>query len=137
MLFSVRASSVRSGRISLTAPTRVVFPTPNPPATRILTAITASIPMSVAPSERMESIDHFLEYALVGEPSHRRGRMSDDQSVVEEVAEEYPDDPQGEVELGGHLHHRGGGGTEGQDVLVFWAHQQLGGRGDAGGPDHR
>ena len=31
-------SSVRSGRISLTAPTRVVLPTPKPPATSIFSA---------------------------------------------------------------------------------------------------
>jgi hypothetical protein len=35
-LRSLSGSSVRSGRISLIAPTSVVFPTPNPPATRIL-----------------------------------------------------------------------------------------------------
>jgi hypothetical protein len=35
-LRSLSASSVRSGRISLTAPTMVVLPAPNPPAIRIL-----------------------------------------------------------------------------------------------------
>jgi hypothetical protein len=35
---SVSGSSVRSGLISLTAPTSVVLPTPNPPASRILIA---------------------------------------------------------------------------------------------------
>ncbi len=38
-LMVVRSSSVLSGAISLTAPTKVVFPTPNPPATRILSAV--------------------------------------------------------------------------------------------------
>ena len=33
---TLSASSVDSGRISLTEPTRVVLPTPKPPATRIL-----------------------------------------------------------------------------------------------------
>lgn len=35
----VSSSSVLSGAISLTAPTKVVLPTPNPPATRILSAV--------------------------------------------------------------------------------------------------
>ena len=35
-LRSLSGSSVRSGLISLIAPTRVVFPTPKPPAMRIL-----------------------------------------------------------------------------------------------------
>lgn len=35
----VSSSSVLSGAISLTAPTRVVLPTPNPPATRIFNAV--------------------------------------------------------------------------------------------------
>src|SRR4051812_17170375 len=48
---SVRSSSVRSGLISLTAPTRVVLPTPKPPATRILsvTGSTGGLPRSVRP----------------------------------------------------------------------------------------
>ena len=35
---SLRSSSVRSGLISVSAPTSVVLPAPNPPATRILIA---------------------------------------------------------------------------------------------------
>ncbi len=35
----VSSSSVLSGAISLTAPTKVVLPTPNPPATRIFSAV--------------------------------------------------------------------------------------------------
>jgi hypothetical protein len=35
-LLSVSGSSVRNGLISLIAPTKVVFPTPKPPAMRIL-----------------------------------------------------------------------------------------------------
>jgi len=48
-LSSVRYSSVRSGRISLTEPTRVVLPTPKPPATRIFKA-TGSIALSTVTS---------------------------------------------------------------------------------------
>src|SRR6059036_1479204 len=54
---SVSSSSVRSGLISLTAPTRVVLPTPKPPATRILsvTGSTGGFPRS----ERPKIIDLF------------------------------------------------------------------------------
>ncbi len=38
-LASVMISSVVSGSISLTAPTKVVLPTPKPPATRSLTEV--------------------------------------------------------------------------------------------------
>jgi hypothetical protein len=38
-LSSLSISSVRNGRISLTDPTMVVLPTPNPPAIKILTAL--------------------------------------------------------------------------------------------------
>ena len=47
---SVSTSSVRSGRVSLTAPTMVVLPTPKPPATRILIAVGSG----VAPAGRSE-----------------------------------------------------------------------------------
>jgi hypothetical protein len=51
MLASVSASSVRSGRISLTAPTSVVFPTPKPPATRIFSATRGPSSRSPASSD--------------------------------------------------------------------------------------
>ena len=41
------SSSVRSGSISVSAPTSVVLPTPNPPAMRILTA-TGAVPSKSA-----------------------------------------------------------------------------------------
>jgi hypothetical protein len=64
----LRSSSVRSGRISLTAPTRVVLPTPNPPATNIFNASTSvstapwAVPSTVSPPVLpacSEGIDHF------------------------------------------------------------------------------
>src|SRR3954449_13306981 len=66
---SVSSSSVRSGLISLTAPTRVVLPTPKPPATRILsvTGSTGGLPRS----ERPKIIDLFS--CLMGVGRRRAG----------------------------------------------------------------
>src|SRR5689334_1190788 len=90
---SVRVSSVRSGRISLTAPTIVVLPTPKPPAIRIL--------MVAGMSERLESIDHRLE-EVVG----RFGVVRVHQRALEQVAQEDPDGAQRQVQRGGQLRHR-------------------------------
>ncbi len=50
---SLRSSSVRSGRISLTAPTNVVLPTPKPPATSIFSARAEVSPAASECSEAM------------------------------------------------------------------------------------
>ena len=50
-LRSLIGSSVRSGLISLIAPTRVVFPTPNPPAMRILAVDGTLGPSAQRPSK--------------------------------------------------------------------------------------
>jgi hypothetical protein len=49
-LLSVSGSSVRNGLISLIAPTRVVFPTPKPPAIKIL-AVAGTLDPGIASSE--------------------------------------------------------------------------------------
>src|ERR1017187_7720863 len=64
-LRSLSGSSVRSGLISLIAPTRVVFPTPKPPAMRIL-AVVGMLPPAEAPSKRFKSIMHPTQYSLIG-----------------------------------------------------------------------
>ena len=74
---SVSASSVRSGRISLTAPTSVVLPTPKPPAIRILRATGTRRP---GRSEGAESIEHRLEDVLVGQSGSVGRRSNVDQA---------------------------------------------------------
>src|SRR5437868_599920 len=108
---SESTSSVFSGLISLIAPTMVVFPTPNPPATRIFSA--------TGSSEGPESIDHFLENALTRARSHRGGGGDRDEAVVAQVAEEYPDDADRQVELDGHVGHRDGGAGREEDGLLL------------------
>lgn len=65
-LASVSTSSVRSGTISLTDPTIVVLPAPNPPAMTIFTAVGAvSVSDIESPlgawSEPADTIEHRLE----------------------------------------------------------------------------
>ena len=61
-LRSLSGSSVRSGLISLIEPTSVVFPTPKPPAIRILavddTPRSADAPLERFPSEGFKAIEH-------------------------------------------------------------------------------
>src|SRR5258708_11556648 len=66
----------------------------------------------MALSERMESIEHVLQYALVGELGDRQRSAYNDQAMVEQVAQENPDDPDGQVKLGGHLGHRERGSAD-------------------------
>src|SRR5690606_21079401 len=61
-LASVRISSVCSGRISRHDPTIVVLPTPNPPATKVLSARGARV---ARPSEGAETIDDRLQDVFV------------------------------------------------------------------------
>src|SRR5260370_39509889 len=72
---SLRGSSVRSGRISLTAPTSVVLPASKPPATRSL-MVTGTSGGPLAWLEPAEAISHLPEYLHVGQLGGR-GRMMD------------------------------------------------------------
>src|SRR5215475_3762895 len=88
-LSSVRYSSVSSGWISLTAPTSVVLPTPNPPATRIFRA-TGSASASTPVSEGPKAIEDRLEYALVRDCRRRNRGPRPDVAPVEQIAEQHP-----------------------------------------------
>src|SRR5690349_22487616 len=72
---SLRASSVRNGRISLTAPTSVVLPAPKPPATRSL-MVTGTSGGPLVWSEPAEAISHLPEYLHIGQLGGR-GRVMD------------------------------------------------------------
>src|SRR5215469_3171860 len=85
MLALDRVSSVRSGRTSLTAPTSVVLPAPNPPATTILNA--ANRP-SGRESERPEPMQHLLEQVAAGLLGRGLLRHDGDPAARDEVGEE-------------------------------------------------
>src|SRR5258708_26064791 len=103
-LRSLSVSSVRSGRISLIAPTRVVFPTPNPPAMRILD-VAGTTSAAVPRSECLKSIQHLPQQTLIGDRPARRGENADN-PVLAQVAEQDPDHPNRPVDVRPPGHNR-------------------------------
>src|SRR5262245_23038729 len=87
MLASVRYSSVRSGMISLHDETRVVLPTPKPPATRIFSAIGC---IRGSGSECPESIDHRLKDAVVGRVDRRARFERRHQALLQQITDQHP-----------------------------------------------
>src|ERR1700733_12220932 len=102
MLGSLSISSVRSGLISLTALTSVVFPAPKPPAMRILIDTGPSV--STSWSEPAESISNILEQLRIGEPGPR-WLTDHDQAVLAHVRQQYPDHAERQVEVRGKIGH--------------------------------
>src|ERR1044072_834037 len=118
-LRSLSGSSVRSGLISLIAPTRVVFPTPKPPEMRIL-AVAGTVPPSGVPSKRFKSIEHHPQEPLIGYLLSLRGG-DPDHPLAGEVAEQRPDRPEGEVDFRGQAHDRRGAAAHAEDPPVLRA----------------
>src|SRR5690625_2789331 len=90
----VMTASVVSGTISETEPTNVVFPTPKPPATTILTDVIAlaATPPSSAALELAKSTEHPFKKVGVG-PTVGVGRRHDlQQSLFGHVRHEDPRD---------------------------------------------
>src|SRR5688572_22516932 len=114
-LAEVSRSSVRSGTISLTDPTMVVFPTPKPPAIRILTVSGAEVPWIAAPelpsagvpltgmSEPAKAVPHFLQQVPVRCPGDGTGRMDGDPARRQQIAEHDGDHAHRQVEMGRQL----------------------------------
>lgn len=108
----VMVSSVVRGRISLTEPTMVVLPTPNPPTITTFTAAvavvgrTSSVRGPVIVSELLKSMHHRFEKGPVGEcgADDRRSRL--DEFGREEIAQERGDHAERQAEVGGDLGDR-------------------------------
>src|SRR5437588_9868755 len=100
---SVSTSSVRSGTISLTEPTRVVLPTPKPPATSTLTATASSTgPAGRARSSELpNAIEHLLHQGEVGGVHRRRAGPVHHVPPVDQVAGQQLHHAQRQVDLGG------------------------------------
>src|SRR5690606_24372151 len=89
---------------SLTAPTRVVLPTPKPPATRIFSATRVmSGSWRTGSSERAKTIDHLTEDSLIRQLRRRNGSADAHQLRIHEVADQDPDYADGQVGLNGEL----------------------------------
>src|SRR6202167_5851565 len=85
----VKSSSIRSGRISLIAPTIVVLPTPNPPAMRILNGVKTLL--SGVSSEGSEPIEHLLEQVGAHLRACRPRRQHGDHALLDQVGEQDAD----------------------------------------------
>src|SRR5262245_51829968 len=87
-------SSVRSARISVTDPTSVVLPAPNPPAMRIL-MVTGACPGSRPyGSEPPKPIGHLSQYSWVGQLGGRGRVMHADERPVPQVRQQDLDHSQ-------------------------------------------
>lgn len=108
----VIVSSVVRGRISLTEPTMVVLPTPNPPTITTFTAAvavvgrTSSLRGPVIVSEFLKSMHHRFEEGPVreGRADDRRARF--DQTGGEEFGEERGHHAERQAEIGGEFGDR-------------------------------
>src|SRR5690348_8620556 len=90
---AVMVSSVRSGGISETARTSVVFPTPNPPATRILSG------MSSAGTQTIQESGEDLRRGAVRVPGGVDGQVPG----LGQVADQHPRHADRHAEARGHL----------------------------------
>src|SRR5580700_3013567 len=133
VLTEVRSSSVHSGRTSLIAPTRVVLPAPNPPATMILNTASGG---PVPSSESAESMQHLLEQIgarpFAGLLAHDRQT-----ALEEEVGKQHPDHAERQRGVGCDIGHGGRLAAQGQDPAVLGAETSsvVGAQAGAGG-DH-
>src|SRR5215218_11496288 len=106
----VMAASVVSGMISETAPTKVVLPTPKPPAMTILTGVGArDSPAGAVGLYCPESIEHPLEKCEVWAVADAGGPMHGHQSFFGHVTDQDTGDAEREVQARGDL-------GDGQDV---------------------
>src|SRR4051794_21657995 len=117
----VIAASVVSGAISEMEPTKVVFPTANPPATMILTGSGAGAVGAVASavvSEGLEAIEDPFEQLAVRTVAGPGGVWGGggEQTLLDHVAHEDADHTEGQVEVGGDLGDRDAADALGDDV---------------------
>src|SRR4026207_1964748 len=99
----VTRASVRKGMISETDPTRVVLPTPKPPATRVLVGAAERWAL-----ERTESTEGPFDElsSLVLRRIFGQGRLNPDVSLLDQVTQEDPDHTDRHVHVRGHLGDR-------------------------------
>src|SRR5882757_7561027 len=127
----VITASVVNGWISETAPTNVVFPTPNPPATTIFVEMGArprSVCQSCRPScwsKPAKSTEHPFEQCAVGATGPVPGTVHADSSLVCQVADQDPDDPERHPQQRGDLGHRPHSAAQFDDRPEF-GHDPLG-----------
>src|SRR5690606_9341926 len=106
----VIAASVRSGSISEIEPTKVVLPTPNPPAMTNFTgmmrpAVFVCDACTCPPaSDRAHALDHLRQHVELD--LHRVGLVDGEQLGRDQIACDHRDHADDEVQLRRHLSHR-------------------------------
>src|SRR5918995_5022624 len=130
----VIAASVRSGSISEIAPTKVVLPTPKPPAMTNLTDVMRVAALSAVDctarnlvgyswwtrsgwSDRPDAFDHLGQHRQLD--LDRVGVVHVEQAGGDEVVGKDHDDADHQVEVGGHLGHRQGPDAPVEDELLL------------------
>src|SRR5690348_13226871 len=98
-------SSVRRARISVTAPTRVVLPTPKPPAMRILMVAGPAPGPRPSASEPAKAIGHLSQDSRVGQPGCRGRVVQVDQRPGPEVGQPDLDHAGGQVQVRREVGH--------------------------------
>src|SRR5690242_20074866 len=129
----VMTASVRRGLISETAPTRVVLPTPKPPATTIFAEVVARL--GAAALELAKSTEDPFEQrdvGLVAGFAAGSGLVDGDQAGLGQVGHEDPGDTEREAEQRGDLGDGLDVRAERADPLVLGQHRGQAGRVDAG-----
>src|ERR1700684_4097167 len=120
VLATVITASVVSGVISETEPTKVVLPTPNPPATTILTDVMAGASdLGWATLDLTESTEHPFEQIEVRTALRVIALLDADESVRTHVRDENPGHAERQPQYRRHLRHRSPVPAELQDRLGF------------------
>src|SRR5829696_6035632 len=121
-LASVITASVVSGTISDTEPTKVVLPTPNPPATTIFADVVAAVPgCRLKTSEATQN--PFQERDIRKLPVASHGLVHDHQPHTGHVPHQDPRHPERQREQRGHLSDRPGLHAQPGDRSVFGLEQ--------------
>src|SRR5215218_8538317 len=138
---AVMCCSVVSGGISDTAPTNVVLPAPNPPATRTFSGMSSRLAGGGGrlASTRTESIEQPSQDGVTGTAVAVGGSWQVDLQVaaVGEVADEHPCHPDRHPKGGADLGKGLGPGAHLDDGPRLHLEGRAGGEGHPGGGDHR
>src|ERR1044072_2904179 len=125
MLASVMTASVVSGTISDTEPTRVVLPTPNPPATTIFAEVVGCgagprVPRGLEPAETTEHPFHEIDRGPVADD--RAALVDQDEPHPGHVTDQHPGRTERQLQVDGYLRDGPGFHAQVTDRTVLLSH---------------
>src|SRR5262249_10606836 len=122
-LASVMTASVVSGTISDTEPTKVVFPTPKPPAPTILADVVgcgAAAPRALRGLEPAETTEHpFHEFDRRPVTHDHAALMDQDEPHASHISDQHSGHAERQPQVRGHLRHRSGVQAQPTDRAVL------------------